>query len=82
VGSLGVFLFTVKNKKMITVILIIIGLVLINLILLVTIRWDQEYHWEDLTRRQNHITNDLIDIGRTVRAIDRKIDLNEHLKKD
>ena len=67
---------------MITVILIIIGLVLINLILLVTIRWDQEYHWEDLTRRQNHITNDLLDIERTVRAIDRKIDLNEHLKKD
>ena len=59
---------------MITAILIITGLVIINLILLVTIRWDQEYYWEDLTNRQNHITNDLIDIGRTVRAIDKKIE--------
>jgi hypothetical protein len=67
---------------MITAILIIIGLVLINLILLVTIRWDQEYHWEDLCERQHRITNDLLDIERTIRAIDRKIDLNEHLKKD
>ena len=67
---------------MIPAILIIIGLVLINLILLVTIRWDQEYHWEDLNKRQHSITNDLLDIERTVRAIDRKIDLNEHLKKD
>ena len=67
---------------MITAILIITGLVLINLILLVTIRWDQEYHWEDLNKRQHRITNDLLDIERTIRAIDRKIDLNEHLKKD
>tara|TARA_R100001510_G_C7491204_1_gene98942 strand:- start:100 stop:303 length:204 start_codon:yes stop_codon:yes gene_type:complete len=67
---------------MIPAILIIITLVLINLILLVTIRWDQEYNWEDLHKRQHDITNDLLQIGRTVREIDRKIDLNEHLKKD
>jgi len=59
---------------MITAILIITGISLINLIILVLIKWDQEYHWEDLNKRQHHITNDLIDIGRTVRAIDKKIE--------
>jgi len=59
---------------MITAILIITGISLINLIILVLIKWNQEYYWEDLNKRQHHITNDLIDIGRTVRAIDKKID--------
>lgn len=60
---------------MITAILIITLVSLaINVICLRDMFRNQEYHWEDLSKRQHHITNDLIDIGRTVRAIDKKIE--------
>ena len=74
--------YSPKTKKMIAAILIITGLVLINLILLVIIRWDQDYNHKILYKHQHSMWDDITQIGRTVRAIDRKIDLNEHLKKD
>jgi len=54
---------------MITAILIITGLVLINLILLVIIRWDQEYYWEDLRKSQHRVQDDITQIERRVKAI-------------
>lgn len=54
----------------------------INFICYALLKWNQLYYWDSLTKRQNQVTNDLMEIGMTVRDIDRKIDLNKHLKKD
>ena len=59
---------------MITGILIITGISLINLIILVLIKWNQEYYWDFLTTRQNQVTNELMEIGMTVRDIHEKIE--------
>lgn len=64
---------------MITVILIILTFI-INCLLLVYIRWDQEYNWEDLKKTQHRMQDQITRIERNVKAIDKKIDLNEHLK--
>jgi len=55
---------------MIAEILIIIGLVLINLIILLIIKWDQEDMWEDITEIKR-IVNDQ---SHYLRAIDKKIE--------
>jgi hypothetical protein len=55
---------------MIAEILIIIGLVLINLIILFIIKWDQEDMWEDITEIKR-IVNDQ---SHYLRAIDKKIE--------
>ena len=47
----------------------------INLIFLVIIRWDQRDDYNNLYRIQDRIEDDLIDIRKTVRAINKKIDL-------
>ena len=57
---------------MIAEILIIIGLVLINLIILFIIKWDQEDMWEDITEIKR-IVNDQ---SHYLRAIDKKIEDN------
>lgn len=57
---------------MIAEILIIIGLVLINLIILLIIKWDQEDMWEDITEIKR-IVNDQ---SHYLRAIDKKIEDN------
>ena len=54
---------------MIIGILIIIGLIIINLILSVIIRWDQEYNWEDLRKRQHRVQDDITQIERRIKAI-------------
>lgn len=64
---------------MITAILIILTFI-INCLLLVYIRWDQEYNWEDLKKTQHRMQDQITRIERNVKAIDKKIDLNEHLK--
>ena len=82
-GFLGVFLFTVKNKKMIIAILIITCIsVVMNFILLMEIGRNQESNYSSVYKHQHNMWDDIVQIGRTVREIDRKIDLNEHLKKD
>jgi len=65
----------------------IIGILIIlsfavNCILLVYIRQEQKDYHNIIFKVQDDQWEDLIQIGRTVRAIDRKIDLNEHLKKN
>ena len=65
----------------------IIGILIIlsfavNCILLVYIREEQETYFKIISKVQDDMWDDITQIGRTVRAIDRKIDLNEHLKKD
>jgi hypothetical protein len=57
---------------MIAEILIIIGLVLINLIILFIIKWDQEDMWEDITEIKR-IVNDQ---SHYLRSIDKKIEDN------
>ena len=57
---------------MIAEILIIIGLVLINLIILLIIKWDQEDMWEDITEIKR-IVNDQ---SHYLRSIDKKIEDN------
>ena len=57
---------------MIAEILIIIGLVLINLIILLIIKWDQDDMWEDITEIKR-IVNDQ---SHYLRAIDKKIEDN------
>tara|TARA_B100000900_G_scaffold236466_1_gene200767 strand:- start:6727 stop:6960 length:234 start_codon:yes stop_codon:yes gene_type:complete len=60
---------------MITAILIITLVSLaINVICFVLLKWNQLYYWDSLTTRQNHVSNELIEIGMTVRAIDEKIE--------
>lgn len=66
---------------MITGILIILSFA-VNCILLVYIRQEQKEYHNIIFKVQDHQWEEIIQIGRTVRAIDRKIDLNEHLKKD
>ncbi len=46
------------------------------------IREEQETYFKIISKVQDDMWDDITQIGRTVRAIDRKIDLNEHLKKD
>lgn len=66
---------------MITGILIILSFA-VNCILLVYIRQEQKEYHNIIFKVQDHQWEEIIQIGRTVRAIDRKIDLNKHLKKD
>ena len=47
-----------------------------------TIGINQESNYKSLYKHPQPMWDDVIQIRRTVRAIDRKIDLNEHLKKD
>lgn len=54
---------------MITPILMIIGLLIINLILLVITRWDQDYQWENLQKNQHRMQDDITQIERRVKAI-------------
>tara|TARA_R100001463_G_scaffold79554_1_gene133967 strand:- start:87 stop:287 length:201 start_codon:yes stop_codon:yes gene_type:complete len=65
----------------------IIGILIIltfitNFIMLDYIREEQKEYHEMIYKVQDDQWDEIIKIGRTVRAIDRKIDLNEHLKKD
>ena len=62
--------------------ILIILTFIVNCLLLVYIRQEQKEYHESLYKIQHHMWDDITQIGRTVRAIDRKIDLNEHLKKD
>ena len=67
---------------MITGILIILTFA-VNFILLVLIKQQQEISHSILYKILHDMWDtDITQIRRTVRAIDRKIDLNEHLKKD
>jgi len=67
---------------MITAILIILSFA-VNFILLVLIKQQQEISHSILYKILHDMwDSDITQIRRTVRAIDRKIDLNEHLKKD
>lgn len=60
---------------MITAILIITLISLtINFICFVLLKWNQLYYWDSLTTRQNHVTNELIEIGMTVRATNEKVE--------
>tara|TARA_R110000744_G_scaffold308984_1_gene416978 strand:+ start:115 stop:315 length:201 start_codon:yes stop_codon:yes gene_type:complete len=66
---------------MIIAILIITCLsVLMNFFLLMVIGRNQEGNYRSLYK--HHMWDEITQIRRTVRGIDRKIDLNEHLKKD
>ena len=47
----------------------ITALVIINLIFLVIIRWDQEYNWEYLKKSQHRVQDDITQIERRVKAI-------------
>ena len=68
---------------MIIAILIITCISLVmNFILLMEIGKNQESNYSSLYKHQHNMWDDITQIGRTVRALDRKIDLNEHLKKD
>ena len=65
----------------------IIGILIIlsfavNFILLVYIKQQQEINHKINYKTQDGMWDEITQIRRTVRAIDRKIDLNEHLKKD
>jgi len=62
--------------------ILIILTFIVNCLLLVYIRQEQEEYHKSLYKVQHHMWDDITQIGRTVRAIDKKIDLNEHLKKD
>ena len=53
-----------------------------NFILLMEIGKNQESNYSSLYKHQHNMWDDITQIGRTVRALDRKIDLTEHLKKD
>ena len=66
---------------MITGILIILSFA-VNFILLVYIKRQQEINHKINYKTQDGMWDEITQIRRTVRAIDRKIDLNEHLKKD
>ena len=68
---------------MITAILIIlIFSQVISIALIIQIGKNQETNFQIFSKVQGDQWDDIIQIGRTVRAIDRKIDLNEHLKKN
>lgn len=49
--------------------IMIIGLLIINLILLVITRWDQDYQWENLQKNQHRMQDDITQIERRVKAI-------------
>ena len=66
---------------MIIAILIILTFI-INCLLIVYTRQEQEWNFKILSKTQEHMWDDITQIGRNARAIDRKIDLNQHLKKD
>ena len=66
---------------MITAILIILILSqVISIALIIQIGKNQETNFQIFSKVQVDQWEDITQIGRTVRAIDRKIDLNEHLK--
>ena len=68
---------------MITVILIILIVSqIVSIGLIITIGKNQEINHRINYKTQDGMWDDITQIKRTVRAIDRKIDLNEHLKKD
>lgn len=66
---------------MITAILIILTFT-VNFILLVYIKRQQEINQKIQYKIQDDMYDEITQIRRSVRAIDRKIDLNGHLKKD
>ena len=66
---------------MIIAILIILSFA-VNFILLVYIKQQQEINQKIHYKIQDDIWDEITQIRKTVRGIDRKIDLNEHLKKD
>ena len=66
---------------MIIAILIILSFT-VNFILLVYIKQQQEINQKIHYKIQDDMWDEITHIGRKVRGIDRKIDLNEHLKKD
>ena len=66
---------------MITAILIILTFA-VNFILLVYIKRQQEINQKIQYKIQDDMYDEITQIRRSVRAIDRKIDLNGHLKKD
>lgn len=52
----------------------------INFIYLVILKWNQEYYWEDLHKRQHRMQDNITQIERTVKAIDKKIKEDEQSK--
>ena len=56
--------------------------VVMNFILLMEIGRNQEINYSSVYKHQHDMWDDITQIKRRVRAIDKKIDLNEHLKKD
>jgi len=67
---------------MITAILIITLVSLaINVICLCVVRWNQLYYWDALTMRQNQVTNELMEIGMTVRDIRISRDIHEKIEE-
>lgn len=51
-----------------------------NFFYLVILKWNQEDYWEDLHRRQHRMQDDIAQITRTVKAIDKKIKEDEQSK--
>ena len=62
---------------MITGIILIIVTFIVNCLLLVYIRQEQEMNFRIISKVQDDMWDDITQIGRSVRAIDKKIDLNE-----
>ena len=52
----------------------------VSLWVILDIKMNQKTNHNILYKHQHSMWDDVIQIGRTVRTIDRKIDLNEHLK--
>ena len=72
-----------QRKEMITGILIILILSqVISIALIIQIGKNQETNFQISAKVQVDQWEDIVQIERRVRAIDKKIDLNEHLKKD
>lgn len=66
---------------MITAILIILVISqVISIALIIQIGKNQETNYNILYKHQHNMWDDITQTRRTVRTIDRKIDLNEHLK--
>lgn len=62
---------------MITGIILIIVTFIVNCLLLVYIRQEQEMNFRIISKVQDDMWDDITQIGRSVRAIDKKIDLNK-----
>ena len=75
--------YLLKTKEMITGLLIILILSqVISIALIIQIGKNQETNFQISAKVQVDQWEDIVQIERRVRAIDKKIDLNEHLKKD